>query len=103
MDWGEIAGIAEEVPLLTETLGSRSDYIRPAEIVGLIGEAPGQAAGHQHNGIDRPAFEQLPETFLSRKVIVQRKREAMPDVEIRVSVHLLTNISIAVQGNREVC
>src|ERR1700722_8127952 len=95
---GEVVWVAEEVPLLAQVLCVRSNHVRSAEIGRLVREAPRQSTCDDHDGIDRPTFQQLPETLSSGQIVIHRKREAMADVEIRIRIHLLADIAVAVQS-----
>ena len=73
MDRCEIAGVAVEVPLLALALCRCADHIGSAEIVRSIGKAPRQTACDNHNRIDGPALEKLPESLWPGICVIQRK------------------------------
>lgn len=82
VNWREIAGFAEEVPLLTVRATLGPDFVSSAEVIGHIRPAPGQAALKDGDGVEPPPFEKLPEALLSGNGVIDRQREPMPDVEI---------------------
>ena len=94
MDWREIAGIAEEVPLFTVGLQRPLVPITsvPLKSFDRSDRPQGKPLVDQHDGIERPAFQHLSVTLLSGNRIVERKREAMPDVEVGARIQLLVEI-----------
>src|SRR4029077_5139293 len=75
----KIAGISKEVPPVRPLVSAFAD-------VTGIRRTPRQPALDQHRRINDPSLEHLPISFFPRKGIVQREREVMPLVEIRIAI-----------------
>jgi len=75
----EVAGIPEKVPPIRLPVSGSA-------VVTLIDRAPRQSALDQHGRIKDPPLEHLAIPFSSGNGVIQREREVMPLVEIRIAI-----------------
>ena len=75
----EVGGVTEEIPTICE-------FARAAEIVTSVKRLPWLPGLQCQNGVDLPAFQQLPPCFDIRQGISSRKGETMPDIKIVAAV-----------------
>src|SRR5713101_7155833 len=76
----DVRGIAEDIPAVAELAGE-ADIIPVREAVSKTPRGP---ALDSNNGVHLPALEQLAPALPRRKIIGQRKCQAMADVEVAV-------------------
>src|SRR5713226_4352835 len=76
----DVRGIAEDIPAIAELAGE-ADIIPVREAVRKTPRGP---ALDSNNGVHLPALEQLAPALPRRKIIGQRKCQAMADVEVAV-------------------